>query len=125
MAVWRMDWKGEDQSSAENYYYSPEVKMTEHLAGPKWKGQMQGIFRRESQLDKVIYQIYGEINKGVKYDFSIEGQNRHIKKRNGFGWGNDEFHFGHKVFELPVRHAAGDSGLPLNIYPDISERCWS
>lgn len=30
------------------------------------------MFRRESQLDIVIYQMYAEIKKRLTYDFSIE-----------------------------------------------------
>lgn len=65
-----MDWKGEDQRSVGKHY-SLEVKMREHLVGTEQKGQMQGIYRRESQLDIISYLMYSEIKKGTKHNFAI------------------------------------------------------
>lgn len=76
---------------------------------------MQGIFRIGNQLDSDLLDSGGEIKKGVKYNFS-EGDKIDIGRRDGFAEDrNDEFHFGHIKFELPVRHPARDAGRSLNI----------
>lgn len=48
MAVWKVDWKGDDQRSIENYYDSSEVKMKEHLVGLKQKGKVRNVQERKS-----------------------------------------------------------------------------